>query len=136
MVQLMDEFEGQVRWVYRHFPLSFHPQARPAAIAAECAGEQGKFWEFVDGLFANQTRLGQSLYDELAAEVGLNESRFDTCMTSQKFDAKVSADLSDGSAAGVTGTPGTVLVGSDGSTELIPGAIPYDQLKLIVEAAL
>jgi protein-disulfide isomerase len=136
MKRIMDEFDGQVRWVYRHFPLQFHAQARPAAIASECAGEQGKFWEFADGIFENQTRLGSSLYGELADELGLNRSKFDDCVKIQKYGDKVDADFAEGAAAGVTGTPGSFIVGPNGSPWLVPGAVPYEQLRAMVEAAL
>jgi protein-disulfide isomerase len=136
MLQLMDEYEGKVAWVYRHFPLSFHPSAEPAALAAECAAEQGKFWEFADELFANQTRLGDALYAELVADLKLNKAKFDSCMSEKKYLSKVNAQFQDGSAAGVSGTPGTVIVAPDGSKQLVPGAVPYAQLKAMVDAAL
>ena len=136
MVQLMNEYEGKVKWVYRHFPLSFHPQATPAANASECASEQGKFWEFADELFANQTRLGDALYSELAGKLKLNTGKFDGCLKAKKYQARITADLNDGSAAGVTGTPGTIIVAKDGSKQLVPGAVPYEQLKAMVDAAL
>lgn len=136
MLQLMEEYGDDVQWVYRHFPLSFHPQARPAANAAECAAEQDGFWEYADALFANQTLLSDSYYRSLAADLGLNASKFNDCLDAKTYDSEVGSDLTDGSTAGVTGTPGTILVASDGSTQIIPGAIPYEQLKLMVDAAL
>ena len=132
----MDEYEGRIQVVFRHFPLSFHPNARTAANAAECAAEQGKFWEFADGLFEDQTILGSDRYETLAKNLKLNLSKFDDCITSSKYDSKISADLSGGMTAGVQGTPGTIIVGSDGQPTLVPGAIPYDQLKAMLEAVL
>ncbi len=134
--RLMDEYDGRVNWVYRHFPLSFHPQARPAALASECAAEQGKFWEFADGLFENQTRLGSALFGELADDLGLNRSKFDDCLSSQKYADRVDTDLQEGQAAGVTGTPGSFIVGADGTPRLVPGAVPYEQLKAMIEEVL
>ncbi|MFH2063233.1 MAG: thioredoxin domain-containing protein [bacterium] len=134
--QLIADLGDQVQVVFRNYPLSFHPNARPAANAAECAGEQGKFWEFADGLFEDQSLLGASRYKELATRVGLNVSQFDDCVAKSKFDAKISSDLSGGMTAGVQGTPGTIIVGSDGQPTLVPGAIPYEQLKGMVQAVL
>ncbi len=136
MTQAMDEFEGQIRTVVRHFPLSFHPNARPAANAAECAGEQGEFYAFFDGLFENQARLGDALYDELAVGLGLSMSQFNDCLESEKYDDKVSADLAGGISAGVKGTPGTIIVGQDSEPQLVPGAVPYESLKSMIESAL
>lgn len=136
MVQLLNEYEGKVKWVYRHFPLSFHPQATPAANAAECAAEQGKFWEYADELFANQSTLGDATYASIADKLKLNKSKFDSCYKAKKYNAKITQQMSDGSAAGVTGTPGTIIVAADGSKQLVPGAVPYEQLKAMVDAAL
>lgn len=136
MVQLMNEYKGKVKWVYRHYPLSFHPQATPAANAAECAGEQGKFWEYGDQLFANQSMLGDTYYKQLAGEVGLNVGNWESCYNSKKYQAKITQQMNDGSAAGVTGTPGTVIVAKDGSKQLVPGAVPYEQLKMMVDTAI
>ncbi|KPJ85022.1 hypothetical protein AMJ57_04795, partial [Parcubacteria bacterium SG8_24] len=131
MKQIMDEFEGQVRWVYRHYPLGFHAEARPAALASECAGEQGKFWEYADELYENQSSLGEDYYEELAAELGLNMSQFRSCLSSEKYGSKVSGDLSGGTAAGVQGTPGTIILGADGSAQLVPGALPFESVKMM-----
>lgn len=136
MVQLMNEYEGKVKWVYRHFPLSFHPQATPSANASECAAEQGKFWEYADELFANQARLSDALYSELASKLKLNTGKFDSCYKAKKYQAKITSNMNDGSAAGVTGTPGTIIVAKDGTKQLVPGAVPYEQLKAMVDAAL
>jgi len=138
MKQLMDDpaFKGKVRWVYRHYPLSFHPNAMPAANASECASEQGKFWEFADELVANQETLSDTLYGQLADKLKLNRSKFDSCYSAKKYQARITADQTGGSAAGVTGTPGTIILGKGGSKSLVPGAVPYEQLKAMVEAAL
>lgn len=136
MVQLMNEYQGKVTWVYRNFPLSFHPNANPAANAAECASEQGKFWEFADKLFENQDLLSDSYYTQLAGDLKLNAKKFSDCYAAKKYQAKITQQLNDGSVAGVTGTPGTIIVAKDGSKQLVPGAVPYDQLKAMVDAAL
>lgn len=136
MVQLMTEYKGKVKWVYRHFPLSFHPQATPAANASECAAEQGKFWEYADELFAKQDQLGDALYSQIAADLKLNKGKFDTCYKAKKYQAKITQQQADGSAAGITGTPGTIIVDKNGGKQMVPGAVPYEQLKQMVDAAL
>lgn len=138
MLQLMaaPEFKGKLKWVYRHFPLSFHPNAMPAANASECASEQGKFWEYAGELFANQESLSDAYYGQLADKLKLNRSKFDSCYSAKKYQAKITADQSSGTSAGITGTPGTIIVGKDGSKQLVPGAVPYEQLKAMVDQAL
>ncbi len=138
MQQLMDapEYKGKLRWVYRHFPLSFHPNAMPAANAAECAAEQGKFWEYSDELFKGQDSLSDTFYGSLADKLKLNRGKFDSCYSAKKYQAKITADQTGGSAAGVSGTPGTIIVDKNGGKQMVPGAVPYEQLKQMVDAAL
>lgn len=140
MAQVMDEYAGKVRWVYRHFPLtSIHPQATPAAVAAECAGELGgndSFWEMTDALFENQSTLGRATFERLAGEIGLNATQFSSCLDSGRYEAKVAEQQRTGAAAGVTGTPGSFLVDAEGNAQLIPGALPYAQIKSAIDAAL
>ena len=136
MTQLMNEYKGKVRWVYRHYPLSFHPNAQPAANAAECAAEQGKFWEYADKLIENQGTLGDDLYKKLAGDFKLNVANWQSCYNTKKYDSRVTADQASGNAAGVSGTPGTVIIRKDGSIGLIPGAYPYASVKAMVDAAL
>jgi len=130
--QILNDYPDDVRWVYKHFPLdSIHLDARPAAEASECASEQGKFWEFTDGLFENQASLGKNLYTKLAQESGLNMSQFEACVSSRKYKDKVEADLQEGIKLGVNGTPGSFING-----ELVSGALPYANIKEIIEKIL
>lgn len=131
MEKLMEEYDGQIAWVYRHFPLSFHADAQPAAVASECASEQGKFWEFADAMFAEDVNLGESFYLETATSLGLDVAAFTTCLSSGKYDDFIDAQQAGGSAAGVTGTPATFINGT-----LVSGAVPYATLSSMVEAAL
>jgi protein-disulfide isomerase len=132
MKQIRDEYGDDVQWVYKHFPLdSIHPNARPAAMAAECASEQGKFWEFGDELFANQSQMSDAYYKSLARDLGLNGSQFDSCVDSQKYADKVNADYQQGLAAGVQGTPASFING-----QLISGAQPYAAVKAAVDSIL
>ena len=140
VVQVLEEYEGKVKWVYRHFPLtSIHPQATSAAVAAECAGELGGndgFWEMTDALFENQSTLGRDTFERIAGDIGLNASAFSTCLDSGKYDQKIAEQQRSGAAAGVTGTPGSFIVDAQGNSQLIPGALPYAQVKAVIDAAL
>jgi protein-disulfide isomerase len=117
---------GLIRYIYRHFPLTqIHPQAEKAAEAAECAGEQGKFWEMNDALFANQQQWsGQQnaleVFKQLAGDLGVDQSQFDACLDDGKYASKVSADMQEGIAAGVTGTPAFRINGA-----ALSGAQPF-----------
>ena len=134
--EILDEYGDDIRFVYRHFPLSFHPEAEPAALAAECAGEQGKFWEFHDELFANQTSLGTKLYDEIADDLGINNSQFKDCIDTEKYAAKIRTQAQEGGAAGVSGTPGSFIIDADGNIEAVKGALPFSAVQPLIEAAL
>jgi len=129
---LLEEFDGQVAYTIRQFPLtSIHPQAVPAAAAALCAGEQGKYFEYADMLFENQTALADGVYETWAAEFGLDTTAFTTCFEGDAVQAKIQADMASGSSTGVRGTPATFING-----KLISGAVPYATLKAEVEAGL
>lgn len=138
MKAIEEKYGEQVAIVYRHFPLSFHPQAMPAALASECASEQGKFWEYHDALFENQSLLATEYYSKLAGDLGLDTKKFDSCFSSKKYQSVVSADQASGSASGVNGTPatfinGTLVTGSNGQSV---GAAPLATFTAIIDAEL
>lgn len=132
-VQLRDEYikTGKVKMVYRDYPLSFHPSAQPAAEAAECAGEQGKYWQYHDELFTRQATLAGLDYVKLAGELGLDTATFKTCVDTHKYADEIAKDMADGNAAGVDGTPATFING-----KLVSGAVPYATIKAAIEEAL
>ena len=134
---------GKVKYVYRDFPLSFHPAAQPAAEAGECADEQGKFWEMHDKLFDEQNKQGQGTIqfsvDDIktwAAEIGLDTQSFNSCLDSGKYRSEVQADFAAGQSAGVLGTPTFFIGKSDGQGARLVGAQPYSTIKAAIEAAL
>jgi protein-disulfide isomerase len=130
--QMVKDYGDQVAWVYRNFPLtSIHPNAEPAANAAECASEQGKFWEFGDTLMTNQSKLGDDYYKQLAADLKLNTKKFNDCYAAKKYQSVIDADVATGEAAGVNGTPATFIDG-----QLVSGAVPYSTLKQMIDAEL
>lgn len=132
MQRLMTDYPNKIRWVYRNFPLtSIHPEAQPAAEAAECAAQQGKFWEFADQLFSNQQSLTTAYYPEVAKNIGLNVGKFTSCVKDGSGRAKISADVTDATQIGVSGTPTSYINGTE-----IPGAQPYETVKAQVDAIL
>lgn len=131
MQQIMDDYGDDVAWVWRHFPLSFHQNAQKAAEASECAADQGEFWAMADALTENYDRLSDSLYTQLAEEIGLNMNRFQTCLDSGEKAEDVRADMQTGATAGVSGTPATFVNG-----QLVSGAVPYTSFQQIIDAEL
>lgn len=130
--QIIKEYGDQVRVVWRHFPLtSIHPYAQKAAEAAECAGEQGKFWEMHDTLFENQSALDTASLKSYAKDLGLNQTQFNSCLDDGKYTSKVQAQAQEAVAAGITGTPGTFVNG-----KLVKGAYPFDTFKQLIDAEL
>ncbi|AJF61122.1 DSBA-like protein thioredoxin protein [archaeon GW2011_AR15] len=133
---------GKIRFVYRDFPLSsIHPQATPAAEAAECADEQGMFWEFHNKLFENQDSLSADNYKAWAEELGMDTSLFNNCINSRKYQAEVQSDFSAGTSAGVSGTPGFLVgvIQADGKTVIgqsVRGAQPYSAFEAVIEEEL
>lgn len=126
---------GKAKFVYKNFPLSFHPNAQPAALAAECAKEQGKFWEMHDLLFSNQEALSRTKYTDFAKQLGLDVTKFDSCVDSSKYLNNVNADFSQGQTAGVSGTPSFFIGNDKKGYTLVVGAQPYAAFKSALDAA-
>jgi protein-disulfide isomerase len=102
---------GVVRFIHKDLPLRMHPQAVPAAIAAHCAGAQGRFWDMHDALFAHQGRLGPNLYPELARQLNLDAAKFSDCLENQTHDHGIGQDIGTARRLGFTGTP-SFLIGT------------------------
>lgn len=109
--QLELKFKDQLKIAFKHFPLPQHKDAQKAAEASEAAGEQGKFWEYHDILFANQERLAVEDLKKYAKELGLDEAKFNQALDSGKFADKVKADESLANRIGVNATPTFYLNG-------------------------
>lgn len=122
---------GKVKLVFRDFPLGFHANAQKAAEAAECAGEQGKFWEMHNVLFEKGVDGGASTFKKYAKELSLNSAEFDECLDSGRMASEIKKDMRDGAAAGITGTPGFIING-----RLVSGAQPFESFKEIIEDEL
>ncbi len=126
--QVKETYGNDVRVVFRHQPLPFHPNAKLAAEASMAAHEQGKFWEYHDKLFANQKALDRASLEKYAQELGLDVGRFKAALDSGKFRAKVEADASAGSAVGANGTPTFFINGRE-----FVGAQPFDAFKRTID---
>lgn len=122
---------GKVKFIYRDFPLSFHPNAQKAGEATECAGEQGKFWEMHDVLFDKGVKGGVESFKTFAQDLDLDTSKFNECLDSGAMASEVQKDFRDGQAAGITGTPGFIINGKK-----VSGALPFENFKQIIEAEL
>jgi protein-disulfide isomerase len=128
---VLEKYKGKVKVAFKHQPLPFHPQAKPAAKAALAAGEQGKFWEMHDKMFGNQKELAPEKYEEWAKELGLNMSKFKEAMASAKYDAMIDADSQFGTSVGAGGTPTFFINGRK-----LVGAQPQEQFEAIIEEEL
>lgn len=139
IAKIAEEYGSDVAWVYRHYPLPFHPNAAPAAETAECMAKLGgndAFWAYSDALFESNVLTGTITAADIEtaiSEAGLDVATVQACVDSGEFKQFVSDQMAAASTAGVSGTPGTILVTSDGEYELISGALPYEQIKQIVE---
>lgn len=129
--QIEDTYKDNVKVVFMHFPLPFHPNAQKAAEASECAGDQGKFWEMHDWMFANQNSLGVDQLKAEAKTLGLNTTAFNACLDSGKKASIVEADQTKGSNAGVQGTPTFIINGIP-----VVGAQPFGNFKPVIDAEL
>ena len=136
--------EGKVNLVYRDFPIQgIHPNALPAAVAAECANEQGKFWEYHDTLFEKQNSWNRldsnsaiTTFSQYATDIGLEQEQFDSCLQTGKYLEEVQGDLRDGRDYDVTGTPGFFIGNEDIGFVKINGAQPFESFKRIIDAQL
>lgn len=130
--RVMELYGDRVRLIYRHFPLTkIHPYALKAAVAAEAAGNQGKFWEMHDKLYQNQEKLTDDDLRRYAQELGLDIKRFDKDLDSPQLQEKVLKDKEDGLKAGVSGTPAFFINGI-----YISGNQPFEKFKELIEAEL
>lgn len=132
---------GKVRYVFRDFPLDqLHPQARKAAEAAHCAGEQGKYWEMHDTLFRNQAALKVENLPAFARDLGLEVDAFNACLDQGKYTNAVNQHHAAGSAVGITGTPAFFIgkTNMDGTIEatLVKGAHPITAFRQAIDRLL
>ncbi len=140
LTRVIEERGDEVNWVYRHFPLSnIHHRALGASVAAECVAQLGgndAFWTFSDELFAKQRALGEDLYKELATDLGIGAARFDECLDDNNHAERIAADRQNAIDAGGRGTPFVVVVNGSGQVFPFSGALPYENIMQIINAAI
>jgi protein-disulfide isomerase len=125
---LLAKYQGRIKLAYRDFPLrALHPQAEIAAEAGRCAGEQGKFWEYHDALYADQKKLSRSDLLETARRLGLEAKALESCLASGRFKTQIEQDLHEGTDAGIGGTPGFFINGV-----FLNGAMPAAEFEKII----
>lgn len=143
--QVMENYgkDGSVAWVYRHFPIaSLHAKAQKEAEATECAAEQGgntAFWKYIDRLYEitpSNDGLDPAQLPIIAKEVGLDVNAFNTCLSNGRMAAKVKAQYDEGVTAGARGTPYSVLLTKNEKIPITQGALPYENLKTILDSLL
>lgn len=130
---------GKLRYTSRDLPLPFHSFAVPAAVAARCAGEQGRFWEYREALFEAQRTLGSEPYGQLAAQLGLDAGRFEACRSDGRQEAILRAELELAARSGIRSTPSFVIgrvVNGEFQGEVVSGAQPYEFFKAKLDALL
>ncbi|MBX7101898.1 MAG: thioredoxin domain-containing protein [Myxococcaceae bacterium] len=129
--ELEKQYEGKVRVAFKHQPLPFHQNAKPAAMASMAANEQGKFWQMHDKLFSNQQALDRDSLDRYAKEIGLDMGKYKAAMDSNKFDAQITADSNEGMKVGANGTPTFFINGRQ-----VVGAQPIEAFKAVIDDEL
>lgn len=127
---------GKVKYIFRDLPLDFHPQALDAAKFANCAAEEGKYWEAHDLLFSKQGEWSgnaeaKSVFSGYAGELGLNATSMEQCISDPAVSAEIANDLQTGAQIGANGTPTFFING-----EQFVGARPYEQFKEVIDKAL
>ncbi len=129
---LLNDYPNQIRFVYRDFPLSsIHPTATSAAEAANCAGDQNKYWEFFDELFSSTETLGDQAIQNHAIAIGLEMDPFNQCLSSHKYQSEVEADFAYAANLGVQSTPTFFVNGL-----AVVGAQPYSVFSSLVDQEL
>lgn len=134
MKKAMTEYKDKVLFSFKHVPLAIHDKALATSLAAECANEQGKFWEMADKLYADQkTWSAAKTFNgtPYAQQVGLNVTQFSQCVSSKKFADKINADNQAAQEFGISGTPAVFV-----NDQFFGGVVPYEQLKQAIEAQL
>ncbi|MEK7703472.1 MAG: thioredoxin domain-containing protein [Myxococcota bacterium] len=129
--QIEDTYKNDVRVVFKHNPLGFHQRAMPAALAAECGNEQGKFWQMHDTMFANQQKLEDADLEGYAKQAGLDMGRFKSCYSTQKYKSRIEEQQRQGMTLGARGTPAFFING-----RFLSGAQPFPAFQALIDEEL
>lgn len=127
---ILENYGEHIRYVYRNFA-ALGPESTQSALAAQCANEQGAFWEFHNIFFENPNLLGRDFYIQTAEENELDVEEFTVCLDDARYMGDISSDLIDGQLNGVTGTPGFFINGN-----FIRGAQPYEVFERVIQREL
>lgn len=135
---IVDSSNGQIAWVMRSFPLkAIHPEANPAANAAECIAEQlgnEGFWRYTETVFGNQNTLSAAYSRSLAKQFGADMTRYDSCINSSKYQNKIDAEMQDAMNSGGQGTPFTVVYQKGGVKQVpVSGAVPQSVFQSVID---
>lgn len=143
MKQVMSTYDGEVAWVYRHFPIAqLHARASKEAEATECATELGGnqvFWKYIDKIFDttnSNDSLDPSELPKIATAIGLDGPAFNTCLSSGKYTEFVKKSVEEAVKAGARGTPYSVIIAKSGEKVVINGAEPFASVKIKIDALL
>lgn len=143
MHQIVDEYAGQVAWVYRHFPIAeLHSKAPKEAEASLCAFDQGGntiFWKYIDKVFAttgSNNTLDASALPKIAGDLGLDVASFNTCLSSGKYTKQIESDTTKAIDAGARGTPYSLILKDGKQVDFINGAEPIEDVRLKIGSAL
>jgi len=133
---ILSEYGDQVQLVFKNLPLdSLHPKARGAALAVECANDQGKFMEYADKLFADQKTWGEStdnkIFSSYASKLGLDGTQFNQCMEDEKYKEKIEGDVQEASDFGISGTPALFI-----DDIFKSGVVQFEELKTLIDEKL
>lgn len=134
MKKAISEYKDRVLFVFKHVPLAIHEKALATSMAAECAGDQGKFWEMADRLYGDQKTWSAAQTFSgapYASAIGLNVSQFNQCVSSNKFQDKITADNQTAQEFGISGTPAVFV-----NDQFFGGVVPYEQMKQVIDAQL
>lgn len=137
--KIVDESNGQIAWVYRQFPLtSIHPQANPAANAAECVAAQlgnAGFWKYTETIFANQAQLTPAYSAQVAQKLGADMTKYNQCIANSTYQKVIDTDTAEAEGAGGTGTPYVVVINTKtGKAAPVSGALPYAQILSVIKS--
>lgn len=137
-IERVVEENPDVKWVYRHFPLSSHGESFAAAIASECVAKlagNDAFWDYTDSAFENQRSIGSKFYASFAESKGINSGEFERCLDNGNIASEVQMDLDEVIAAGGRGTPFSVIITASGEAIPFSGALPFENIMSLIERA-
>jgi protein-disulfide isomerase len=130
--EVLKQYKGKVRYVFKNYPLvQIHPEAIPAAIAAECANKQDKYWQMHDALFENHKKLGDETYTMIAQKIGLKMDEFNSCRKDQAIHDKINAEMEYGQSLGINATPAFYINGIQ-----LMGALPKSEFEKVINNEL